>query len=199
MVAKFNSINSNPVSVYVSVPTISSLKLTPFELTLPVNFKERLIPTVTYSNGLSRELTSEEVSWHISDDSVVSIVGNEIIGKNVGFTTVTIEYEGESAQTEVTITDAILESIVIANKSDNRPLPLVIESAIGVSTEIITLGIFSDGKNRVLEDTIYQIDGTSIENEGSVFKTVEEGISYVTAQYQNITSLQSWSQQVMTK
>ncbi|SUP41338.1 putative Bacterial Ig-like, group 2 [Vibrio owensii] len=188
VVAKFNSINSNPVSVYVSVPTISSLKLTPFELTLPVNFKERMIPTVTYSNGLSRELTSEEVSWHISDDSVVSIVGNEIIGKNVGFTTVTIEYEGESAQTEVTITDAILESIVIANKSDNRPLPLVIESAIGVSTEIITLGIFSDGQNRVLEDTIYQIDGTSIESEGSVFKTVEEGISYVTAQYQNITS-----------
>ncbi|GLR06536.1 hypothetical protein GCM10007906_41240 [Vibrio hyugaensis] len=188
VIAKYNSVSSNPISVSVLSSPVAAFSLTPFELTLPVSFKEKLIATVSYSNGLTRELMSEEVNWNISDESIVSIVDGEVIGKSVGSAVVTAEYEGESAQTKVTVTDAMLDFIVVASESDNRPLPLLIESAIGVSAEIVTLGIFSDGHDRVLEEATYQIEGASVERKGNIFSTVTEGMSYVTAKYQDISS-----------
>ncbi len=136
--------------------------------------------TGIYSDGSSQDITAQ-ASWTSSDSAVATI--NNIGSANVsassvaaGVSTITAALSGVSADTTLTVTNAVLDGLQITPESPSI--------ANGTSTSLTVTGQYSDGTNQDLTSQVaWQSSDTSIATVDSsgVVSAVAVGSATITA------------------
>lgn len=132
---------SAQVPVSVQAKTISSLALSADFSSLPAGTQENISVIATYSDSSTQDVTSQ-VSWSVSDTSVIYIVSEaplsgEVRSLNTGTSVVTAALGGQSANLSLTVTNATLSSLRLS------PGPTLISKGIDLAFK--AYGTFSDG------------------------------------------------------
>lgn len=143
-------------NVNVTEAKLSSLSITPLELSLANGHSQQYRVDGFFSDQTSQELT-KNVIWSTADPTLASI-SNDIQKNEAGFlqtlstgsTAILANYQGISAQAKLTVTDAVLEKIQI--EPANAKIPK------GTQLEFVATGFFSDGSHSRLDNVTWQSD-----------------------------------------
>jgi Bacterial Ig-like domain (group 2) len=134
------------VNVTVTNATLTSLAITPAELSLPKGLTQQMTATGTFSNGTTQDLTSM-VTWASSNAGTASIVATGadaglLTGAGAGTATISATLNGVTGSAPVTITAAALESIAVT--------PADSQLAAGFDREMTAIGTYSDDSTQDL-------------------------------------------------
>ncbi len=134
-------------TVTVTATTLTSIRVTPANPTLPARIRVRFTATATYSDGTSADVTAR-VAWASTDPTVVPIARTgDAITFGPGTATITATLGGVTGSSTVTVSSARLTGIALAPTS--LPLPLR-----GTGTFTVT-GTFDDGTTADLTATAF--------------------------------------------
>ncbi|GIU22325.1 Ig-like domain-containing protein [Shewanella schlegeliana] len=129
---------------------VTSLQVSPANLSVPLGTTGQYRADAFYSDGHTSDVT-HLATWSVYEPSLVNIATTgvsagfaEAIG--VGVTKVKADFEGQSDEVDVTVTDAILEKLVIS--------PAYSSIAAGLSQPYQATGVFSDGNTKPLTDVV---------------------------------------------
>lgn len=139
---------SGSTSVTVTSATLSSILVAPANPSIAQGNSVQLTATGTFSDATAQDLT-KTAAWH-SSSPTVAVVGNAGIGGSVttisvGTATITATKAGVSGSTTVTVTPAVLASIVIT--------PVNPSLAKDTTVQLTATGTFSDGTTQDLTAT----------------------------------------------
>lgn len=128
-------------------PTVrlTSLEVSPAEITLARGTSGQLRVVGRFSNGSSLELT-ERVAWSSSGAAVTVSDDGEVRAVEVGSASVTASLEGVSASSLVTVSSATLTELEVATATSSIPL--------GTTAVFVATGRFSDGSSQDLSGTV---------------------------------------------
>ncbi|HTR63122.1 MAG TPA: Ig-like domain-containing protein [Candidatus Binataceae bacterium] len=131
---------SGSSSITVTAATLTSITITPVEPSLSAGTSLQLTATGVYSDSSTIDLT-DLVSWTSSNESV-AIVDNTglLTGIAAGNATVNARFEGVTASTAVTVTSAVMTSLII------QPVGAVLPP-FG-SQQMTATAVFSDGSTQ---------------------------------------------------
>lgn len=137
---------SGSVTLTITDVPLSTIQITPAQASIPAGTTQQFKATGTYADGSKREITAE-VDWTSSLASAATISGAAAnkglaTAKAKGTTTITAALAGKSATAELTITDAVLTSVVLA------PAQPVI--AKGTAVAVTATGNYSDSSTKDL-------------------------------------------------
>ncbi|GIU41735.1 hypothetical protein TUM4438_06690 [Shewanella sairae] len=129
---------------------VTSLQVSPANLSVPLGTTGQYRADAFYSDGHTSDVT-HLATWSVSDPSLVNIAAT---GSSAGFaeataigmTKVQAEYARISDKVDVTVTDAILEKLVIS--------PAYSRIAAGLTQAYQATGVFSDGNSKPLTDVV---------------------------------------------
>ena len=131
---------SDGSAVVVEGSNLVSIQITPQNLKLPAGIETQLKATGTFSDGQQLDLTSG-VTWTSSTPSVATVSNaadtvGVATGVTTGITTITASFAGQSATTQLSVTNATLNSITVSPASPTINL--------GASQQFTAQGNFSD-------------------------------------------------------
>jgi len=146
---------STRTGISVTSATLQSLTIEPFQPRLSVGLHIVLDVFARYSDG-TFERVSDQVSWASSNVSLASVSNDaasigDVTANSTGNVTLTASLQGISASTEMTITDAVLEDIMVS--------PSPVSMAKGTRQPLSATGFYSD--NSVKDITTQVIWSTS--------------------------------------
>jgi uncharacterized protein YjdB len=145
---------SESTSVTVTAPSISSISITPEELTLAAGILQQFTATAIYTDGSSQDLVSG-VSWTSSTPSVATIDASGIASILAeGTTTITATVGAFSDSTSITVVGAHLTSITIS--------PSAVSLAAGTQQQFTATGNFDDGSTQVLGSAQWNSSAPSV-------------------------------------
>ncbi|MGS0683327.1 Ig-like domain-containing protein [Shewanella sp. 125m-7] len=102
---------------------------------LPVGLNTQMTAIGYYSDGHNSDLT-DEVTW-TSDNSSIATINNGLVeGISSGKVNFSAKYDGFESQREMSITEAILQSIALEPETNSVPL--------GLEAQYSAIGTFSD-------------------------------------------------------
>jgi len=129
-----------------STPTLTSIAITPATASVAAGLTQQLKATGTYSNNTTQDLTAT-ATWSSSNASVATVSGGLAKGVTANATAVTITatVSGVSGDAALTVTVAVLESIVVTPANDSVP--------VGTLTQFTATGTYSDGSTQNLTAT----------------------------------------------
>ena len=138
----------------VSAPTISSIVVTPGDLTVGIGIAQQYTATAIYTNGSSQDLSSG-VTWSSSLASVASIDNTGLATTlSSGQTTIMATVGSFSDTSTLTVVPAKLLSIAV------KPSPATI--AVGTKQQFTATGSFDDGSTQVLTSVTWSSSATNI-------------------------------------
>ena len=161
-------------SVTVTALTITSISVTPEDMTLPIGITEQYTASAVYSDGSIQDLVSG-VKWSSSTMSVATIDGNGLATiLAAGTTTITATVGSLTDTTTITVVPAHLLSITLS--------PASASIAPGTQQQFTATGNFDDGSTQVLnaEWSSSVVDVLTIDANG-LGVAVGPGITTVTA------------------
>ncbi|MGB9858596.1 MAG: Ig-like domain-containing protein [Moorellaceae bacterium] len=124
-------INVNP-----PVPVVNSVVVSPSMVSLPKGKSQQLTVIANYSDGSAKDVTNE-ASYCSSQESVACVSSSGLItAANVGEVTITVGYEGKTATVSVTVTEPVMERLIV------QPDTVVVPK--GKTQQLITAAIMSD-------------------------------------------------------
>ena len=137
---------SGSTRVTTTPPTLTSIDIAPPNLSLAKGTSLQLTAIGSFSDGTAEDLTTS-ATWTSSAPQIAVVAnaaGNQglIIGILVGSATITAMQAGVSGSTIVTVTPAILTSIVVT--------PANASIALGTTAQLTAAGTFSDGTTQDL-------------------------------------------------
>ena len=133
-------VGCGPMATATVTPVLRTIDVTPGTPSVAPGTSQQLAATGTYSDGGTRDLTSE-VSWASSALAVATVDGNGLVhALTSGTSTIGATLQGVSTSTLVTVTVAQLTAIVVSS-----PVPTF---AKGVSKQLVATGTFSDHSQR---------------------------------------------------
>ena len=145
---------SQSTTVTVNAPSISSISVTPEDLTLPAGISQQYTATAIYTDGSSQDLVSG-VAWTSSATSVATIDGNGLAAILAeGTTTITATVGSFSDSTTITVVGAHLTSISIS--------PSSVTMAVGTQQLFTATGNFDDGSTQVLTSAQWNSSSASV-------------------------------------
>lgn len=104
----------------------------------------QLQATAIYSNS-SRESITGTVEWSSSSEAIVSVAaGGMAQAKATGDTTITATYQGKTAQVALTVTPALLSSVLVTCVNSAAHLPVMVKRACTLT------GTFADASHQDL-------------------------------------------------
>ena len=171
----------------VNAPTISSISITPVDLTLAIGINQQFTATATYSDGSTQDLASG-VTWSSSSSSVVSINGSGVATTaGAGQTTITATVGSLSDTTTVTVVPAHLISIDVE--------PKAVAIALGTEQQFSAVGTFDDGSTQLLTSVTWtsSLPGTATINPSGLATAVGTGSSTISAISGSVTGTASLS------
>ncbi|MCG9702278.1 Ig-like domain-containing protein [Vibrio natriegens] len=153
---------SDSIAINVTDAIISSIEVTPADLTLPIATTQAYAAEATYTNGDTQDITTNpDTQWSVSDTTLATISGTGLLSTsstNIGGPIeVRATNNGVSGQTNLTVVDAILESIEVDKTT--------IELEIGDTEGITATGHYSNGSHANITtdpDTSWYVDNSSI-------------------------------------
>ena len=171
----------------VNAPTISSISITPVDLTLAIGINQQFTATATYSDGSAQDLASG-VTWSSSSSSVASINGSGVATTaGAGQTTITATVGSLSDTTTVTVVPAHLISIDVE--------PKAVAIALGTEQQFSAVGTFDDGSTQLLTSVTWtsSLPGTATINPSGLATAVGTGSSTISAISGSVTGTASLS------
>ncbi|MCG9790564.1 Ig-like domain-containing protein [Vibrio mediterranei] len=140
IVAKFDEVDSNPVSVTVTEAVVTSIQVTPSMGSVAKGQTEPLTAMAIYSDGSSSNVT-QRVTWAPADPNLASVNPNGVLtGVNVGSTTIVAKLAGiDSNPVSVTVIEAVVTSVQVT--------PSVGSVAKGQTEPLTAMAIYSDGSS----------------------------------------------------
>lgn len=116
--------------------TLNSIKVTPAVRSIAVGTTQSFTAIGSYSDGSTRDL-STTATWNSSDTSIASLNTDGVAtAVSTGVLTITATSAGVSNTSELTVTSAILDSLVLSPDSTTI--------ALGTTQKFIVTGIFDD-------------------------------------------------------
>lgn len=159
----------------VNAPTISSISITPVDLTLGIGINQQFTATATYSDGSTQDLVSG-VTWSSSTATVASINGSGLATTaGAGQTTITATVGSLSDTTTLTVVAAHLISIDVE--------PKAVSVALGTDQQFSAVGTFDDGSTQLLTSVTWtsSVPGTATVNASGLATAVGNGSSTISA------------------
>ncbi|MFV8433676.1 Ig-like domain-containing protein [Vibrio owensii] len=135
-----------PPTPPVEENTIVNMTISPASTRVPVGLGVRYRAYVEFSDGSVSDVTHRLSTWSSSAPEIASVKGSKglngyVQGNEVGRTTITasLSVNGEvfSATTELEVTEAVIESLVVAPVSKTMP--------VGVTRQFVATAYLSDG------------------------------------------------------
>jgi trimeric autotransporter adhesin len=162
-------------TVTITVPTISSISVTPVGLTLGIGINQQYTATATYSDGSSQDLVSG-VTWSSSSTSVATI-NNSGLATTVaaGATTITATVGSLSDTSTLTVVPAHLTSIDVS--------PATPSIAVGTTQQFTAVGNFDDGSTQLLPSVTWSSSAITVSAVGvsGLATAVGTGTTTITA------------------
>ena len=141
-------------SVTVTAPSITSISVTPDDMTLAIGIGEQYIASAIYSDGSIQDLVTG-VTWTSSNPSVASIDSNGLATTlAAGTTTITA--------TVGTFTDSSVITVVAAHLQTITLTPTNVTMASGTQQQFTAVGNFDDGSTQVLTPALWSSSSTSV-------------------------------------
>ena len=181
-------------TITVTDAQLLSINLAPINPSVAVGTQLQLTATGNYSDGTSREI-SAQVTWGSTKEGIASVGNAQSIYGLVdaltpGVATITALLDGIVGSTQVTVTDAVLESIEIT------PAPLSL--ARGTHAQLHVIGHFSDTSTQDLTRQVYWSSGNSdivaisnLSDEQGYAQSVAPGVTTISVQLISDESFQS--------
>jgi len=145
---------SKSTSVTVTAPTITSISVTPDDLTLAIGIDQQFTASANYSDGSVQDLVTG-VTWTSSTTTVATIDNNGLaVILAAGATTITATVGSSTDSTTITVVPAQLTSITIS--------PATVSIAAGTQQQFTATGNFDDGSTQVLTSLQWSSSATSI-------------------------------------
>jgi hypothetical protein len=149
-ITAIHSGKSTTTTLTVTTATLVSLSVSPVDPLVPAGYSLPLQAVGTYSDGSSRNLTSQ-VLWSSSNPSVATIsnsAGTEgrVTGLVVGTTTLSATLPGAFGTTFLTVTNEVLTSISVE--------PTSVTLVVGGTRQMTAIGTFSGG---TILDVTFQV------------------------------------------
>jgi uncharacterized protein YjdB len=145
---------SKVTSVTVTAPTITSISVTPDDLTLAIGIAQQFTASANYSDGSVQDLVGG-VTWTSSTTSVATIDNNGLaLILAAGTTNITATVGSFTDSTTITVVPAQLTSITIS--------PAGVSIAAGTQQQFTATGNFDDGSTEVLTSLQWSSSATSV-------------------------------------
>jgi uncharacterized protein YjdB len=165
----------------VNAPTISSISITPDDLTLGVGINQQYVVTANYSDGSSQDLVNG-VTWSSSSASVATIDNSGVVNTvGAGQTTLTATVVGQSDTTTLYVVPANLISIAVS--------PGTASIALGTTQQFTAVGTFDDGSTQLLTSVAWSSsanNSVSVDSSG-VATAVGAGSATISATSGSVT------------
>jgi hypothetical protein len=121
---------------------LTALAMTPGTASIAATTTQQFTLNGTYNDESAREVTAE-AAWSSSDPTVATVSGAGIATPlRAGTTTITASLEGHSASSTLTVTNALLQSIVVLPADPSIPN--------GTALQLSASGHFDDGSTQDL-------------------------------------------------
>ncbi|MGA3090653.1 MAG: Ig-like domain-containing protein [Terriglobales bacterium] len=192
--ATSNGITSPGVTLTITPPVLESIAVTPSNDTVPVGTLTQLAATGTYSDKSTQNLTTS-VTWASSNVAQVPIttgatggLATALAPTSVPVTITATSSDGAvSGNTQLTVSAAVLTSIVIPNGTQN-----IVTLAEGTSYQFTALGYYDDGSkhnitSQVAWSSATQAVATIVSNTGHA-QSVTQGSTTITAQLGSLSA-----------
>lgn len=146
---------SDNVNVDITPATLSSLSITPSNVSLAKGSKKTVKVIAIYSDQSHLDV-SNQINWVSSDDGISDVEdgSSKVEGINVGNNILTASFSSLSANLTVNITDAELNSLSI--------LPINTSLPKGMTQEFSVNGVYTDG---TVQDLTHQVTWISSDND----------------------------------
>ena len=152
IVASFGGIDAQ-TPITISSPLLTTLEITPIQLTLALGTTSQLSATGIYTDNSSQNLTSQVV-WSSDNNAVISVNNSgQLTSQGSGTATVSANLNGVAAQASITVTTPTLASLTIISGTSSIPL--------GTSVQLTAHGTFTDGST---QDLTQQATWSSTDN-----------------------------------
>jgi uncharacterized protein YjdB len=145
---------SQSTTVTVTAPTITSISVTPEDLTLPIGISEQYTASAIYSDGSIQDLVSG-VTWSSSTTSVATIDSN-------GLATIIAAGTSTITATVGSFTDTATITVVPAHLTSITLTPSTASLAPGTQQQFTATGNFDDGSTQVLTSALWSSSAVSV-------------------------------------
>ena len=125
----------------VGAALLTSIVVTPANASVPAGRSQQLTATGNYSDNSVRDLTASAI-WTSSSPALASVNAGLVTGVAAGAATITASSGGQTANTGISVTPAVLVSIAIT--------PINPSVAAGQSRQFTAMGTYSDGTSQDL-------------------------------------------------
>jgi hypothetical protein len=181
-------------SITVTDVRLLSINLVPINPSVAANTQLQLTATGNYSDGTSRNISSQ-VSWGSTKASIADVgTGQNLYGLVDAFTpgiaTITAILGDVVGSTQVTVTDAVLESIEVT--------PAQLFLAKGTNAQLGVIGQFSDASTQDLSNQVYWSSSnpdvvavSNLADEQGYARSVASGVVTINAQLINNDNFQA--------
>jgi uncharacterized protein YjdB len=143
---------STPVTV--TAPSITSISVTPDDMTLAIGVGEQYIASAIYSDGSIQDLVTG-VTWTSSNTSVATVDSDGLATTlAAGTTTITATVGTFTDTSVITVVPARLQSITLT--------PTNVTLAAGTQQQFTATGNFDDGSTQVLTSALWSSSATSV-------------------------------------
>lgn len=167
-------------------PTITKLEVTPKTATIKVGEKQQYIATATYTDGSTKNVTTES-EWSVSSDAIANINQGLATGKVKGTTLVTAQFNGLSDSATLIVVDNATPTPV--NLIGLEVTPKTATIYVGETQQYEANALYSDGtKKDVTAESNWKVQDTNIAdiNNGSA-KGKKTGTTSVTATFEGLS------------
>ncbi len=134
---------SDMTNLNVHTKTISEIQITPVNKTVALGSAVQYSAIAIFEDATTQDITNESL-WSSSDESVATISNGVEIGKATtnlaGKTMISVQYSGQTVQTQLNVTDATVTSIAITPASISVPK--------GTTGTYTAIAYYSNGDSR---------------------------------------------------
>lgn len=157
---------SASLNLTVSSAAFISIAVTPNNSVTPLGVNQQLTATAVFADNLTQNVT-QFVTWTSSLVNVATIISSGLaIPVNSGTTNITAQLNNISGSTNLTVTNATIQSIAINLSVSNRKNKLQAITAtthLGVSQQLTVIATFNDGTSQnVTSSAIWSSSNVSI-------------------------------------
>jgi len=146
--------DSDTTSIEVTDAIVSGLEVAPLEPAVAKGHFIQFSSTARLSDSSTQDVTNT-TTWTSSDESIATIDTDGLAhAHNIGTTTITSSTSPYNASTTLTVTDAVLESIMVLPKGLSLPT--------GVQQQYSAVGFFSDGVEDITQFVIWSSSASNI-------------------------------------
>lgn len=177
-------VDSNELVLTVTNAVLESIQVTPAQVSVAYGNSQQLIAIGSYSDNTTVNITSS-VSWLPADPEVATVTPfGLLVSLGIGTTRVTASDSYiTSNSVEVTVTDAVLESIQLT--------PSPVSVAVGYTQQLVAMGIYSDNTTADISSSVSWVPAdpeVATVTPAGLLEGLGIGTTRVTASKSDITS-----------